>query len=106
MSCMCGDTYCWSCGPAQGNWHCDSCGAWAEEGGCEDPIWCSFDASAQNAAMAADYLGEEALPPVAEYTAYKQEAKDWCAVADAWRYLKTTMALNEWPLEFDEEVLL
>jgi len=28
MPCMCGDTYCWSCGPAQGNYQCDNCGNW------------------------------------------------------------------------------
>lgn len=34
MACMCGDTHCGSCGPAQGNWRCDLCGAWADDG-CE-----------------------------------------------------------------------
>jgi len=28
MACMCGDTYCWSCGPAQGNSKCNICGKW------------------------------------------------------------------------------
>lgn len=32
--CMCGDTQCPSCGPAQGNWRCPICGAWADDG-CE-----------------------------------------------------------------------
>ena len=27
MSCMCGDLYCHSCGPAQGNNWCQNCGA-------------------------------------------------------------------------------
>ena len=27
MVCMCGDLYCPSCGPAQGNYQC-SCGSW------------------------------------------------------------------------------
>jgi len=31
MSCMCGDTHCSSCGPAQGNWKCVLCGAWADD---------------------------------------------------------------------------
>ena len=31
---MCGDTHCWSCGPAQGNWKCPICRAWADDG-CE-----------------------------------------------------------------------
>ena len=34
MSCMCGDTHCSSCGPAQGNWKCPICGSWADDG-CE-----------------------------------------------------------------------
>lgn len=25
---MCGDLYCPSCGPAQGNWRCSYCGVW------------------------------------------------------------------------------
>jgi hypothetical protein len=38
--CMCGDTYCPSCGPAQGNNRCPGCGAWDEEGGCQTPEKC------------------------------------------------------------------
>lgn len=34
MACMCGDTQCWSCGPAQGNWKCPICRKWADDG-CE-----------------------------------------------------------------------
>ena len=34
MPCMCGDTQCPSCGPAQGNWKCPICGNWADDG-CE-----------------------------------------------------------------------
>lgn len=30
--CLCGDTHCWSCGPAQGNAKCPICGAWADDG--------------------------------------------------------------------------
>ena len=32
MPCMCGDTHCWSCGPAQGNSKCDFCSMWADDG--------------------------------------------------------------------------
>lgn len=39
--CMCGDTYCHSCGPAQGNTHCPYCGKWEFDGGCEDPEACA-----------------------------------------------------------------
>lgn len=40
MPCMCGDPYCGSCGPAQGNNRCPYCGAWDMDGGCEDPEKC------------------------------------------------------------------
>jgi hypothetical protein len=29
MPCMCGDLYCYSCGPAQGNFQCGHCGKWS-----------------------------------------------------------------------------
>ena len=35
MACMCGDTHCPSCGPAQGNSRCRICGTWADDGDCE-----------------------------------------------------------------------
>ena len=31
MACMCGDTHCWSCGPAQGNSKCELCGSWTDD---------------------------------------------------------------------------
>lgn len=31
--CLCGDLYCGSCGPAQGNHRCGNCGEWEEEHG-------------------------------------------------------------------------
>ena len=34
MACMCGDSQCWSCGPAQGNFRCPICHVWADTG-CE-----------------------------------------------------------------------
>ncbi len=40
MPCMCGDTHCRSCGPAQGNNRCEACGKWDDDGGCEDPEAC------------------------------------------------------------------
>lgn len=33
MACMCGDTHCGSCGPAQGNSKCYSCGEWQDDHG-------------------------------------------------------------------------
>lgn len=40
MPCMCGDTYCSSCGPAQGNDKCMFCGKWSMDGGCDNPSIC------------------------------------------------------------------
>ena len=37
---MCGDLYCSSCGPAQGNGKCPACGRWTADGGCVDPAAC------------------------------------------------------------------
>jgi len=38
---MCGDTQCPSCGPAQGNYKCPICGAWADDC-CEHfEVYCS-----------------------------------------------------------------
>jgi len=34
MACMCGDIHCSVCGPAQGNYRCVLCKAWADDG-CE-----------------------------------------------------------------------
>ena len=39
--CLCGDIYCGSCGPAQGNVKCFVCGAWTVDGGCVDPEACA-----------------------------------------------------------------
>ncbi len=41
MACMCGDTYCPSCGPAQGNSQCPWCGCWEADGGCQRPDFCA-----------------------------------------------------------------
>lgn len=41
--CMCGDTYCRSCGPAQGNVRCPICGVWSFDGGCENPAECEAE---------------------------------------------------------------
>lgn len=39
--CLCGDLYCGSCGPAQGNIKCFVCGVWSMDGGCADPDKCA-----------------------------------------------------------------
>ncbi len=38
--CLCGDIYCGSCGPAQGNYKCPACGRWTADGGCKNPRAC------------------------------------------------------------------
>lgn len=57
MSCMCGDLYCGSCGPAQGNWKCMECGAWAMDGGCADPTAC--EKAAEERARYLDSIEDE-----------------------------------------------
>lgn len=52
MPCMCGDPYCGSCGPAQGNYKCEICGQWSADGGCDDPKDCKEKSEAYWAAMA------------------------------------------------------
>ncbi len=59
MSCDCGDTYCQSCGPAQGNYRCEICGKWSDEGGCDDPNACEEKGHLANEAYAEE-LAEEA----------------------------------------------
>lgn len=60
-SCMCGDTYCSSCGPAQGNNKCYSCGAWSEDGGCINPEACNELAREQDDAYALGLIEDEKL---------------------------------------------
>lgn len=50
MACMCGDLYCWSCGPAQGNSKCHICGKWDMDGGCDEPEKCLAIAQEQDRA--------------------------------------------------------
>ena len=57
--CMCGDTQCPSCGPAQGNFRCPYCGAWDDDGGCENPQECEKRAKRDEEAQEQDYLIEE-----------------------------------------------
>ena len=38
---MCGDEYCRSCGPAQGNYRCLVCGRWLIDGGCKNFAECA-----------------------------------------------------------------
>lgn len=39
--CLCGDIYCSSCGPAQGNFQCHICGKWSMDDGCDDVEECA-----------------------------------------------------------------
>lgn len=59
--CLCGDLYCSSCGPAQGNSRCYVCGAWAIDGGCYDPAACAEAGQNMDEEMARDYEESERL---------------------------------------------
>ena len=61
MACMCGDTHCRSCGPAQGNDYCSVCKRWADDGGCENPEECNHIAREQDEAEAKAYADGEAI---------------------------------------------
>jgi hypothetical protein len=61
--CMCGDLCCPSCGPAQGNWRCIACGAWATDG-------CACTDAQIQAAAQAEALADE------EYAKYCQEQRE------------------------------
>ena len=71
--CMCGDTQCPSCGPAQGNSRCPVCRAWLDDG-CEHiaedgTIVPEFQA-AVDAAEAAERASEHAYALDLEHEAY------------------------------------
>jgi hypothetical protein len=59
--CMCGDLFCSSCGPAQGNYKCVQCGAWSMDGGCENPERCA-ELDRQMAAAEAAFNDTEMKP--------------------------------------------
>lgn len=61
MPCMCGDLYCYSCGPAQGNFKCESCGVWTADGGCKDPEACNATVNQMYERYAVELAEEEAL---------------------------------------------
>ncbi len=77
MACMCGDTQCPSCGPAQGNSRCIVCGAWADDG-CTDPAVC---ASRIDEVIASNRADEDAL--AAEWQWEKDHAKEIAAAIRA-----------------------
>ena len=58
---MCGDTYCPSCGPAQGNFKCPHCGCWSADGGCPDPAACVQAEEDCCAAQEREYLCNKML---------------------------------------------
>ena len=59
--CLCGDTQCPSCGPAQGNVRCPVCGEWSEDGGCADPRWCEKQGKEMDEAMYRNHLIDKLL---------------------------------------------
>ena len=52
--CLCGDPYCSSCGPAQGNSRCPNCGKWRADGGCDNPEACNKACREMDQKMAVD----------------------------------------------------
>ena len=79
MACMCGDTQCWSCGPAQGNFRCPICNEWADNG-CEH-----LDEESGGVKPEFEQLAEERAAETkrqedaywAEYARDLEEAKKW-----------------------------
>jgi len=61
MPCMCGDIRCWSCGPAQGNYKCDVCGRWSDEGGCINPSACQIEQEERDRKYVEELAEEERL---------------------------------------------
>ena len=59
MACMCGDTHCWSCGPAQGVYRCSVCRKWSDDGGCEDRAACEKEMVQESLAEAKYYASLE-----------------------------------------------
>lgn len=68
MYCLCGDPYCPSCGPAQGNYCCPICGRWGADGGCENPAACK--------AAAEEMYREEAKAEEAAAEYWKSRAEE------------------------------
>ena len=57
--CLCGDPYCSSCGPAQGNYKCPVCGKWSMDGGCDNPSKCEEESRKIDEERYRDYLIDE-----------------------------------------------
>ena len=78
MPCMCGDIYCRSCGPAQGNHYCSNCGEWQDEhgepGSEHDNERCAAAVAEVDAAMAVEYEEDERL--ASEYWARERGMTD------------------------------
>ena len=90
--CLCGDVYCYSCGPAQGNHKCRYCGKWSDEGGCDDPEECDREAVLEEAAWVkqeaelkqAQYEWERKQDPARAVRNRKEKAKTRLEAMDAW----------------------
>jgi uncharacterized Zn finger protein (UPF0148 family) len=80
MACMCGDTHCPSCGPAQGNWKCPICGQWADDC-CEHiseetgELKPEFQAQADEAARVENEMWDQ----------YAKELEESDRLAEEWR---------------------
>ena len=74
MPCMCGDSCCPSCGPAQGNFKCPICNEWASEG-CEH-----FDE--ETGELKPEFVAEAEAKAEAEREEERRMYEDWKAESE------------------------
>jgi hypothetical protein len=77
--CLCGDTHCPSCGPAQGNWRCPICRCWADDV-CEH-------LNEDGSDLKPEYLAEAQAIAAAEAQAdqaYAEQLQEDLKLIDAW----------------------
>jgi hypothetical protein len=77
---MCGDYYCPSCGPAQGNFYCPYCKTWSADGGCPNPEECQKRAKEEEEA----YYQELITCPACGVKDEKHDQKACVAKALGW----------------------
>lgn len=82
MACMCGDTHCSSCGPAQGNSRCPICRAWADDG-CEHFDEDTGAFKPEFTAQAEEIMRQEAE---ADAAAAQSLAEEEAAAREYWAY--------------------
>ena len=90
MTCMCGDTCCPSCGPAQGNSYCPNCRQWESDGGCVNPQECDLANKEYAKREAHEYLVET----LASLTAQANGVSTW-DIEDEFRWSEKSKLTNE-----------